>query len=75
MSQGATSSRCPTCRKPTVPEHRPFCSKRCADIDLARWLQGTFVIVGAPLELADDSSALAGSEDGGNQAKETGDKE
>lgn len=29
---------CPICRKPAVHEFRPFCSKRCADIDLGRWL-------------------------------------
>jgi endogenous inhibitor of DNA gyrase (YacG/DUF329 family) len=50
-----TVERCPTCRKPTVVEHRPFCSKRCADIDLARWLGGTFVIAGPALDVADDS--------------------
>jgi endogenous inhibitor of DNA gyrase (YacG/DUF329 family) len=53
------SSRCPTCRKPTAPEHRPFCSRRCADIDLARWLGGTFVIPGPALESADDSTLSA----------------
>lgn len=47
--------RCPTCRKPTVHEHRPFCSRRCADLDLAGWLGGKFVIPGSTLETADDS--------------------
>jgi hypothetical protein len=46
---------CPTCRKPVVHEHRPFCSKRCADIDLSRWLGGRFVIPGGLLDEADDS--------------------
>jgi endogenous inhibitor of DNA gyrase (YacG/DUF329 family) len=36
--------RCPICGKPTVEEYKPFCSKRCADIDLNRWLSGTYVI-------------------------------
>jgi endogenous inhibitor of DNA gyrase (YacG/DUF329 family) len=27
-----------------VPDYRPFCSRRCADVDLARWLGGTYVI-------------------------------
>ncbi|MFD2648540.1 DNA gyrase inhibitor YacG [Devosia albogilva] len=36
--------RCPICGKPTVEEFKPFCSKRCADIDLNRWLSGTYVI-------------------------------
>lgn len=40
------SSICPICRKPTVFEYRPFCSKRCADIDLARWLRGDYKIPG-----------------------------
>jgi endogenous inhibitor of DNA gyrase (YacG/DUF329 family) len=29
---------CPTCGKPTEPKFRPFCSKRCQDADLSRWL-------------------------------------
>lgn len=35
---------CPICGKPREPEFRPFCSKRCADVDLARWLGGAYVI-------------------------------
>ncbi|RJK97413.1 DNA gyrase inhibitor YacG [Paracoccus aestuarii] len=41
---------CPICSKPSVPAYRPFCSKRCADVDLAKWLRGDYVIPGAPLE-------------------------
>ena len=29
---------CPICGKPAVPDYRPFCSRRCADVDLGRWL-------------------------------------
>lgn len=35
---------CPICQKPTDPGYRPFCSRRCADIDLGRWLTGSYVI-------------------------------
>ena len=28
---------CPICRKPATPRDRPFCSPRCAEIDLGRW--------------------------------------
>lgn len=35
---------CPICEKQTSPEFRPFCSKRCADIDLAKWLTGSYAI-------------------------------
>ena len=31
---------CPICQKNTNPKYRPFCSRRCADIDLGRWLTG-----------------------------------
>ena len=33
---------CPICGKPTVERWRPFCSKRCADVDLHRWLSGSY---------------------------------
>ena len=29
---------CPICGKPATPAYRPFCSRRCADVDLGRWL-------------------------------------
>ncbi len=35
---------CPICGKETNPEARPFCSKRCADVDLARWLNGNYAV-------------------------------
>lgn len=41
---------CPVCSKAPVPAYRPFCSRRCADVDLGRWLTGAHVIPGPPLE-------------------------
>lgn len=35
---------CPICDKDTDPKMRPFCSKRCADVDLAKWLSGSYAI-------------------------------
>ncbi|SMQ58814.1 hypothetical protein SAMN06295905_0137 [Devosia lucknowensis] len=35
---------CPICGKPAVEAFKPFCSKRCADVDLNRWLSGNYVI-------------------------------
>ena len=35
---------CPICDKPGQESYRPFCSKRCADIDLGRWLNGSYTI-------------------------------
>jgi endogenous inhibitor of DNA gyrase (YacG/DUF329 family) len=37
---------CPICGKPAADKFRPFCSKRCADVDLNRWLSGGYVIAG-----------------------------
>jgi endogenous inhibitor of DNA gyrase (YacG/DUF329 family) len=35
---------CPICGKPAAERYRPFCSRRCADVDLNRWLSGVYVI-------------------------------
>ena len=45
----AAPPRCPICGKPTVHEHRPFCSKRCAEVDLGRWLKGAYAVPGEPI--------------------------
>ncbi|HWD66759.1 MAG TPA: DNA gyrase inhibitor YacG [Caulobacteraceae bacterium] len=43
-------ARCPICGKPQVSEFHPFCSARCADVDLNRWLTGSYSIAGSPEE-------------------------
>ena len=40
--------KCPNCGKPRDAKYDPFCSKRCADVDLHRWLSGVYVVPGAP---------------------------
>ncbi len=35
---------CPICQKPSDADYRPFCSKHCADVDLARWFKGGYSI-------------------------------
>jgi len=35
---------CPICADETVAQHRPFCSRRCADVDLAKWMNGSYAI-------------------------------
>lgn len=40
---------CPICGKPAAQGAKPFCSKRCADIDLGRWLKGGYAIPGPPI--------------------------
>lgn len=41
---------CSICGKPAVARYKPFCSARCADIDLGRWLKGNYVIPGEAVE-------------------------
>jgi len=38
--------KCPICAKVEQASYKPFCSKRCADIDLGRWLKGAYAIAG-----------------------------
>jgi uncharacterized protein len=45
---------CPICGKPVDARFRPFCSARCADVDLNRWLSGRYVIPGAETPEDDD---------------------
>jgi endogenous inhibitor of DNA gyrase (YacG/DUF329 family) len=40
----APAERCPICGKPALERVRPFCSRRCADVDLNRWLTGAYAI-------------------------------
>jgi endogenous inhibitor of DNA gyrase (YacG/DUF329 family) len=49
----AREKPCAICGKPVVARYKPFCSSRCADIDLGRWLKGSYVIPGAPVDEAE----------------------
>jgi len=53
--------RCPMCGKPQVKAYRPFCSQRCADLDLGRWLTGEYRIA-AVEEEADFDEEFFGEE-------------
>ena len=50
-----TGKRCPECGKPAEnPKTLPFCSPRCRDVDLNRWLSGRYVIPGRENEGEDE---------------------
>lgn len=55
------AGECPLCGKPCEHAFRPFCSRRCAEIDLSRWLNGAYAIAGEP-ELDEESG---GGDQGG----------
>ena len=44
----AATKKCPICGKPAVEASKPFCSERCRDVDLNRWLSGSYVVPGRP---------------------------
>ncbi len=44
MADAKTRKKCPICGKPSDEKTKPFCSKRCADVDLHRWLSGSYAI-------------------------------
>ena len=58
----SATGNCPICSKPTELRYRPFCSRRCADVDLSRWLSGTYAIPDKA-EPEDDPEAPAAAPD------------
>ena len=50
MAEPRDGGKCPVCGRAVVHQFRPFCSRRCADIDLARWLRGAYAIPGDPVD-------------------------
>jgi len=48
--------KCPICAKPRVQKYRPFCSKRCADVDLGKWLNEDYRIPAEEAAELDDEA-------------------
>jgi endogenous inhibitor of DNA gyrase (YacG/DUF329 family) len=55
-----TTPVCPLCGNPQAAVFRPFCSRRCADVDLHRWLSGRYAIPAAAEDDENDSAPDAG---------------
>jgi endogenous inhibitor of DNA gyrase (YacG/DUF329 family) len=60
----SSAGTCPICGKPTDVSIRPFCSKRCADIDLNRWLSGVYAV---PVREEEDEDGERPAEGEGNE--------
>ncbi len=56
---------CPICGKPSIDRYRPFCSRRCADVDLNRWLSGSYAVPVVEDE-DEDGGASPRTDDGGD---------
>jgi endogenous inhibitor of DNA gyrase (YacG/DUF329 family) len=54
-AEPAPVRRCPTCGKPAAELFAPFCTKRCADVDLHRWLAGVYAVPGREEEQEDEA--------------------
>ena len=57
-------AKCPLCAKPSAEPFRPFCSKRCRDVDLNRWLSGVYAVPGKEEEDEDGQRGDHGPDDG-----------
>ncbi len=47
--------KCPNCGKPVDEKYHPFCSKRCADVDLGKWLSDGYVIETEEIPSSDET--------------------
>lgn len=56
-------SKCAICGKPQDSKYRPFCSKRCADVDLNRWLSGGYAIPAVEEDDPDDEAVIVPKSD------------
>jgi len=54
MKAANSNNLCPICgTNAALQKYHPFCSARCADVDLGRWLKGNYVIPGEKVEIPD----------------------
>lgn len=58
---------CPICEKAVDAAYKPFCSRRCADIDLGKWLTGSYAL---PSSDPDDADALIDAMEQALEAKD-----
>jgi uncharacterized protein len=62
-----SAGKCPICGAPSEQQYRPFCSRRCADVDLSRWLRGAYAIPVEPDGDEDGESADVSTADDGKE--------
>ena len=55
-NDNAPARRCPICGKAMAEAYRPFCSRRCSDVDLNRWFSGVYAVPAG--EDADDTASV-----------------
>lgn len=55
-------TKCPICQKPVDPVYKPFCSKRCADVDLGKWFTESYTIAAVDDDEAEEPDLEDGEE-------------
>ncbi|MEE8253614.1 MAG: DNA gyrase inhibitor YacG [Hyphomicrobium sp.] len=58
-ADAAGRDRCPICGESTEMDYRPFCSDRCRDVDLSRWLRGGYAIPGGQADADEDGDDVS----------------
>jgi endogenous inhibitor of DNA gyrase (YacG/DUF329 family) len=56
--------KCPVCGAPRVQKHRPFCSRRCSELDLGRWFTGAYAIPSEELPDEEEFPSMPAPRDG-----------
>jgi uncharacterized protein len=56
---------CPICGKPAAAQFRPFCTRRCRNVDLNRWLSGVYAV---PLREDEDEDRATAARSGGEES-------
>ncbi len=56
---------CPICSRPTKLDYRPFCSRRCADVDLVRWMTGGYAVPATDDEIEETEESADADLDNG----------
>jgi uncharacterized protein len=60
--------KCPICKAPAEATLKPFCSSRCADVDLSRWISGAYAIPGGDADADEDGDSTHASQRPGEPA-------
>ncbi len=50
---------CPICKKDSLQKYQPFCSKHCADVDLGKWLNGSYAVASEPEDSSEEAELEA----------------
>lgn len=71
MSEVIKTHKCPICGKLSVDnEYAPFCSKRCADVDLGRWFNGSYAVASEDLDEVETMELEEALENANKDAKQ-----